>query len=141
MSKLLARLSDAAKSGVYAAPHLEDILDATRGSGLQVARIDLGGAAGKDALLDRISAALRFPDWFGRNWDALEDCLADLSWSKARGHVLLFESASDLSLPDRKTLTGILEAAAADWRGRNRSFFAVFIGDATGLPELYRPRK
>jgi hypothetical protein len=141
MSKLLARLSDAAKSAVYAAPHVGDILDATRGSDLRVARIDLDGAAGKDALLDRIAAAMRFPGWFGRNWDALEDCLADLSWSKGRGHVLLFENAKGLSAPDRKTLTEVLEAAAAHWRGNNRSFFAVFIGDATGLPELYRPRK
>jgi|SRR5689334_1792729 len=140
MSKLLARLSDAAKSGVYAAPHVEDILDATRGSELRVARIDLGGVAGKETLLDRISAALRFPDWFGRNWDALEDCLADLSWSQARGHVLLFENAKGASSADRKTLAEILEAAAAHWRGK-RPFFAVFIGDAAGLPELYRPRK
>ena len=141
MSKLLARLSDAAKSAVYAAPHIEDILEATRGSDLRVARIDLGGAAGKDALLGRIAAALEFPAWFGGNWDALEDCLADLSWSKAGGHVLLFEHATGLSAADRQTLTEILGAAAAHWRGKNRAFFAVFIGAATGLPELYRPRK
>ena len=140
MSKLLARLSDAAKSGVYAAPHVEDVLDATRDSELRVARIDLGGVAEKDAMLDRIAVALRFPDWFGRNWDALEDCLADLSWSTARGHVLLFENAKGVSSSDRKTLTEILDAAAARWRGE-RPFFAVFIGDAMGLPELYRPRK
>ena len=141
MSKLLARLSDAAKSGVYSAPHPEDILDATRGSPLQVARIDLGGAAGKGALLDRIAAALAFPDWFGRNWDALEDCLADLSWSKARGHVLVFESADGLAAQDREVLVETLGSAAAHWRGRDRPFFAVFLGEATGLPPLYRRRR
>lgn len=140
MSKLLARLSDAAKSGVYAAPHAGDILDATRGSDLQVVRIDLAGVAEKGALLDRISAALQFPGWFGRNWDALEDCLSDLSWSRARGHVLLFENGK-LSAPDSKMLIEILGAAAARWRGKDRSFFAVFLGDAAELAPLYRPRK
>ena len=141
MSKLLARLSDAGKSGVYAAPYVEDILDATRGSEMTVARIDLTGVSDKGALLDRLAAALQFPDWFGRNWDALEDCLADLSWSKARGHALLFENAKSLSLTDRKILVEILDSAAAHWRGNNRPFFSVFIGEAAGLPELYRPRK
>jgi hypothetical protein len=88
MSKLLQRLSDASKSGVYRAPHAQAILEATQGSTLQVSRIGLGGAAGKAALLERIAGALRFPRWFGGNWDALEDCLMDLSWSNAAGHVL-----------------------------------------------------
>ena len=52
MSKLLQRLSDASKSGVYRTAGSDDILHATNASGLQVARIDLAGA-GKDALLAR----------------------------------------------------------------------------------------
>jgi len=140
MSKLFARLSDAAKSGVYAAADLDDILDATRDGDLEIARIDLQGAAEKGALLDRISAALRFPAWFGRNWDALEDCLADLSWSEARGHVLLFERAAQLATPDRDTLVQILGSVASQRAARGRPFFAVFVGDAS-LPPLYRKRK
>ncbi|WP_446686701.1 barstar family protein [Pseudofulvimonas gallinarii] len=27
-----------------------------------------------------MAAVFRFPEWFGDNWDALADCLADLSW-------------------------------------------------------------
>ena len=141
MSKLLARLSDAAKSGVYAASGVEDILDATRGSELRVARIGLDGVSEKGALLDRIAAALEFPRWFGRNWDALLDCLRDLSWSEARGHVLLFENAERLGAGDRQTLIEVLGEAATSWRGTDRSFFAVLIGAAPGLPELYRKRK
>jgi hypothetical protein len=140
MSKLLQRLSDASKSGVYRASRADDILDATRGSALRIARIGLAGAAGKEAALERIASALAFPRWFGGNWDALEDCLTDLSWTNAAGHVLLIESAGELSGDERGILVDILASAAAWWAERKRPFFAVFLNGSTGLPELYRSR-
>ncbi len=144
VGKLLQRLGDASKSGVYRAPHGRDIADALRGSALKLARIDLAGAAAKDVLLARIAAALEFPAWFGGNWDALEDCLADLSWlplPRAGGHVLLFEGAQGLPADERGILIDILASAAASWRERGRPFFAVFTGGAAQLPELYKTRK
>lgn len=37
------------------------------------------------------SDALRFPDYFGFNWDALDECLADLSWLEP-GDVLIWHT-------------------------------------------------
>ena len=141
MSKLLQRLSDASKSGVYRAPHTEAILEATQGSALRVSRIDLKDVSGKDALLTRMSGALQFPDWFGRNWDALEDCLADLTWSAATGHVLLIEGAADLPADECGILVDILASAAASWAERKRPFFAVFLDGVPALPALYKSGK
>ena len=31
-------------------------------------------------LLEELAAELRFPDYFGSNWNALEECVRDLSW-------------------------------------------------------------
>jgi RNAse (barnase) inhibitor barstar len=141
MGKLLQRLSDGTRSGVYCASHAGDILDAVAGSDLQVARIDLAGVVEKEALFERISVALRFPGWFGRNWDALLDCLRDLSWSNSRRHVLIFENAKSLGAEDRSELIEVLAEAASNWRGTEDSFFAVFIGAAPDLPPLYRERQ
>ena len=141
MSKLLQRLSDPAKSGVYRASRADDILEATRGSGLHVVRIDIAGASDKEALLARLAAALAFPSWFGGNWDALEDCLGDLSWISAAGYVLLLEGASGLPLAERGTLVDILASAAASWAERKQPFFAVFVDGRAALPDLYNEHR
>ena len=138
----MQRLSDASKSGVYRTSRTDEILDATRGSALQVSRIDLSGAPDKEALMERIARALEFPRWFGGNWDALEDCLTDLSWStKAGGHVLLLEGAAKLPADECGILVDVLAAAAAWWIDRKRPFFAVFLDGSPALPELYNSRK
>ncbi|MCX5046759.1 MULTISPECIES: barstar family protein [unclassified Streptomyces] len=42
-----------------------------------VVTLDLDGVTDKAGLMDRSARALRLPDWFGRNWDALVDSLSD----------------------------------------------------------------
>ena len=132
MSKLLERLRDPIRSGVYRASGSQAIDEVMPAA----VRIDL-----KDGnALHAIAAALRFPDWFGGNWDALEDCLADLSWRNAEGHVLVFRNWQALSSDDLGVLTDVLRSCAEYWSGRGRPFFAVLI-DAEGklaLPPLYR---
>jgi len=95
--------------------------------GLDAVRIDLDGCSDKGALLERTASALGFPAWFGGNWDAFFDCLADLSWRPARGHVLVFENTGDMRrhAPEAlDTALTILGDAAAAWDERGRPFRA-----------------
>jgi RNAse (barnase) inhibitor barstar len=46
-------------------------------AGPLVVTLDLDGVADKAAFMERVVRALDLPDWFGRNWDALADSLAD----------------------------------------------------------------
>jgi hypothetical protein len=39
-------------------------------------------------LFEELARCLRFPDYFGANWNALEECIRDLSWLPA-GTVVL----------------------------------------------------
>ena len=141
MSKLLHRLSDASRSGVYRVARAQEVLDAAAGSGLRVYRVRLGRAADKDALMTSFAESLELPRWFGRNWDALEDCLSDLSWSQASGHVLLIEGADALAADERGILLDVLGSAAAHWAGRGRPFFAVLVGGSEELAALYREKR
>ena len=136
MSKLLERLRDPVRSGVYRASVRDAIDEALRGSALDAATVDLQGG---DALRP-IAQALHFPAWFGGNWDALEDCLGDLSWRPGEGHVLVFQNWHALASDDLGILIDVLRSSAESWSGRGKSFFAVLL-DPQGrlaLPPLYR---
>lgn len=137
MGKLLERLKDPARSGVYRVSRSDEIVDALRGSALSFAVIPLSG---KTELLQTIAKTLAFPDWFGRNWDALEDCLTDLSWREAPGHVLVFEDSQALPGDDAGILFDVLTAAAEFWAGQGKPFFAVFVDPkrVLKLPALFR---
>ena len=69
-------------------------------------------------LFEEFARALEFPDYFGHNWDALEECLADLEWLPAKGYVLLITDAGCV-LPDddeeHETFLEILRDAGEAW--------------------------
>jgi RNAse (barnase) inhibitor barstar len=134
MGKLLERLKDPARSGVYRATRDVEVLDALRLGGLAAVRVPLGGAATKAQLMERLADALRFPDWFGGNWDALEDCLTE-----TRGY-LLFHDFQGLPADDVGVLLDVLAAVAEYWSERGEPFFAVFIDPQREVraPDLFR---
>ena len=133
--KLIQRLQDPSRSGVYRVSRTDEVEEAVRGSNLSLVRVAF---ADKVALLHNMASALGFPDWFGHNWDALEDCLTDLSWRDAPGYVLLIEGPRPGD--DLGVLIDILRSSAEFWAGRGKPFFALFVDPehALPLPDLFR---
>lgn len=85
---------------------------------IAVARIDGAAAPGRDEVFGQFSDALRFPAYFGWNWDALSDCLRDLSWLPADRYLIVVEQPARLLADDpegRRFLFQILERAARAW--------------------------
>jgi len=133
--KLIQRLQDPSRSGVYRVSRVDEVADALKGSNLSLVRVPF---ADKVQLLKNMASALGFPDWFGHNWDALEDCLTDLSWRDAPGTVLLIESPRPGD--ELGVLVDILRSSAESWAGRGKPFFALFVDPQRSLPlpELFR---
>ena len=134
MGKLTERLKDPKRSGAYRVTRPDEVVDAVQGTGNSLVRIRY---ADKPALMKNIAAALDFPDWFGANWDALEDCLSDLP---EKGYVLLFDGAQPGD--ELGVLIDVLRSGAEWWAGRGKPFFAVFVDPARGLPlpDLFREK-
>jgi hypothetical protein len=78
----------------------------------------------KAGLLDACSDSLQFPAYFGYNWDALADCLADLSWLPDRGRVVLWDRYGVLAASDPDAwATGreVFQSAAEERTAEGRS--------------------
>lgn len=113
---LCTRLRTPDQAGAHSLAGCERVrLEAcARALGFVYLEANLRGCTDKAAFLGRIATALRFPDWFGHNWDALADCLADLSWLPAPGYVVVFEGLGDFrrTAPDAfATALDILDEA------------------------------
>jgi hypothetical protein len=103
----------------------EETAEGLRADGtLRVREIRLGPEATRSELLVAIGEALVLPDYFGQNWDALEECLHDLEFD-GESLVLLVHHAAILwqRMPrDLSTLVDTWLAASSD-----RNIHLVFV--------------
>ena len=142
--ELRALLADASQNGTYFIDvrDREGLDEVARELGYAVATIDLAGCRDKDEVLDRFAAALRLPDWFGRNWDALADCLGDLSWWPAEGYLLLLDHAGawrEAEAGQFATALEILDDAARTWSAKRVPFWTLVPLSAQALDEVVEP--
>jgi hypothetical protein len=131
------------KAGVFqSGPDTHNVADAATAAGLALWRIDIGHVHDRDGFTGLVSKALKFPEWFGGNWDAFEDCLTDLSWHPASGYVLVLEHGKHFGAGHKHefvTATEVLEGAASFWQEQGKPFWAIVSGPEgwdSGLPAL-----
>jgi hypothetical protein len=115
----------------------EDVASRLTRTGWDVRVVDVSEAHDKSGLLDAFAQALAFPSWVGRNWDALDDALRDLSWWPAgeRGRAIIVARAGRLDDGlDREwaTLCDVLTTAADRWRDTPTPLGVLVRGRALG---------
>jgi len=142
-SKLEKVLRDKDKAGVYSSgPDTRLIVEAAQAAGLALWRVDIGPVHDQQGFTDLVAKALAFPQWFGGNWDAFEDCLGDLSWHPAPGYVLLLEHGKHFGAGHKQeflTAIEVLDGVAEFWQGQGKPFWAIVSGPEgwnPGLPPL-----
>ena len=94
------------------------------------------GISSKRELLSALSRALQFPSYFGYNWDALDECLSDLSWLPG-GDVLVIHKDLPLAMDSEacSIYLSILRDAAQRWeRQGSNLIFASWNDQETNSP-------
>ncbi|MGH7233172.1 MAG: barstar family protein [Nitrospiraceae bacterium] len=72
----------------------------------------------KKGLLSEFARVLDFPSYYGKNWDALDECLTDLEWLPAQGYLLVITDAEQVLRhhhEDYRDLIRILQWAGKEW--------------------------
>ncbi len=123
MEDLCYLLKDVKGAGEYQLNcSLEALHDSVQRAGFVLFEADIATAHGKGEVLAELARAIKAPDWFGHNWDALADALGDLSWQKAPGYVLLLRGEQ----PSDEILGDVLNATVEFWRLQGKPFWVFF---------------
>jgi RNAse (barnase) inhibitor barstar len=93
---------------------------------LKFAVADLGRAKDRATLFAELDRALKLPDHFGHNFDALADVLEDSDWLGKTGRAIVLAHAAVYRRDhpnDWATLEDLLAEAAEFWKERHVAFW------------------
>ena len=123
-------LSNFDDSGVRPLPGpAEGIKASAAHANLRHCTVDLAKAKDRATLFRELDAALKLPEHFGHNFDALADVLEDRDWLGKRGVVVVLNHASGYRREhpgEWKTLEELFAEACDYWRERHVPFW-VFL--------------
>ena len=109
---------------------VDDLMSAANAAGQHFLYANLANAQSKQDVLDGIAGAFSFPAHFGKNLDALFDCMTDLVHKSGPqpGFVVVLEQLPDNARFDREAREQLLEVFrdAAEYWGERRIPFRCF---------------
>jgi len=117
---------------MHIVPHntqdLASLGDAATSLGFAICCINGEKINSKESLLNAIARSMKFPSYFGKNWDALEDLINDLSWWDVKGFLLIFEQADSFahsSISEFLVFFEIFLNAIESWHMKDIPFYGV----------------
>lgn len=109
---------------------VEDLMQAAEGAGQHFLYANLTDAQSKQDVLEKIAESFLFPSHFGKNLDALFDCMTDLVHRAGSqpGFVVVLEQLPDNAKFDREAREQLLDVFrdAADFWAERRVPFRCF---------------
>ena len=132
-------LPDGERAGLYHLPaeRRDAIEQQARRLGFRISAADLSASLTIADALTELGRACAFPDWYGANFDALFDCLADTEALPAPGQLLLIAGLAALrrnSADELNTLLEVFAAAAEDRRSGTQPLWILIDAPAAGVP-------
>jgi RNAse (barnase) inhibitor barstar len=131
-------LHNAASNGIYHVPPAgRDALAKTAvAGGLCYHLCQLDDSEEIDDVLELLGEGLHFPKWYGKNFDALYDCLTDLTWQDTAASVIVLTGCDAIYAADPEswqTLVSVLRSAAEFWQNEDVPFWVFIDMSADGL--------
>ncbi len=128
---LRARLSAEGAGGIIDLPVVDAAAVAALADELGARHAVIDSPAYKRALIDAIAEGLAFPDWFGRNWDALEEALSYPEPGADARTILVWLDPAQLDPADASTFRSIVNHAVATRAAGGMGHLVVVAGPAT----------
>lgn len=97
-------------------------------------KVNLANCGAVSEIYAAFSRVMDFPIPTGRNWNALNDMLADLEWAPAAGHLILLSGLNELRRAhpaEHEELIDVLTAVGEhwhSWHGMAHPFKVVVLG-------------
>ena len=99
-------------------------------SDILLLEVDVGDVRFEKQLFSAISQTMKFPSYFGGNWDAFEECLRDMDWLPGGGYVLALHSGKKLWESATQLAGSLVESwlfCAEEWAKNNVPFHLIFV--------------
>lgn len=85
-----------------------------------VAEVDGSRCRTISSFLAELATAMKFPEYFGGNYNALWDCITDLQWLEEENYVVVVHHSeallADEAKSERDHLLELFERVRSDWR-------------------------
>jgi hypothetical protein len=110
----------------------KNLQEVTDGLSYKLFHLDGSDIKSKHDLFDQFQQIMQFPDYFGHNWDALDECLRDLEWLPALGYVLYFSSPEvfiNTSPIEFKIFLEVIQSAFDYWTPQQIAFQLIMVTD------------
>lgn len=127
-------LLEDARGGVWFLPRpleAKSLQAAAKRAGYAFFHLDGKNIERKEQLLNHVATVLQFPNHFGSNWDALEECLTDLEWVDGDGYLIYFDHIDGLlsAHPDQfATFVEIVRDAVESWKDDGEAMVVLLSG-------------
>jgi len=133
MQKLQPIFNSECSPGIYrlgSRMRANSAMEALQAEGWQGFYIDGNEVENKKTFLTVCGAALKFPGYFGGNWDAFEECINDMDWiAPTKGYVLLYDQVARFARKDPdewKMAYNILQESVVRWQDTKTPMYILF---------------
>lgn len=141
MKPPVAAVLAGAHLGVFVVQELGSLAGEAESEGWCVVRLDTSGATDMHQYMTVVSEAFDLPEWFGRNWDSLDECLRALDLDEPDGLLVVWDNWSEFAEADPvafETAVAVFQDATVAWHDDDTPGAVLLHGPGpeTDLPVL-----